>query len=199
MFHLTAGEPVADGVREIADDQLGTALAEIDDNEDRHDAVHEVRKRCKKVRGLMRLVRDDPSSHVWHQWRKRVKYHRYHGDILREAWLPVMEQREDLLRDLTDHLGDDHDLAELRTALVDDQVVDLRDEVLAGYVELIDERRTQLQHQALPLAARLFAATVDEHCDLVFGWWQRAVDDHAAEVEAVTDVPHDEPVIPAGT
>ncbi len=46
------------GVRRIAQEQLGKAIAEIDDSLlDRHQVIHQVRKRCKKLRGLIRLVR----------------------------------------------------------------------------------------------------------------------------------------------
>lgn len=49
---------VGDGVRRIAIGQIDKAIAELDDpGLDARLTVHQVRKRCKKVRGLMRLVR----------------------------------------------------------------------------------------------------------------------------------------------
>ena len=49
---------VEDGLRRIADEQIGEAISEIEDDRiGLHETVHEVRKRCKKVRGLLRLVR----------------------------------------------------------------------------------------------------------------------------------------------
>ncbi len=297
MYHLTAGEPVADGVRAVAKDQLDRALGFLDDEDvDAHESVHEARKRCKKVRALLRLVRDDvpdtyqaynselrdiarlvsderdaaahveahdlligvlgedvlaayagvraalvayrdgevlerirerlpevreqlatvrwnvdgwelpegdavgvlrqgyertyrrarrrwqeaaeqPSTHVWHEWRKRVKYNRHHTNLLQQAWPAVMELREDLCHDLTDRLGDDNDLAELREALVEQPKVELGDDVLAGYVGLIDGVRAQLQHDALPLAARLYGQPTGEHVDMVMTWWQLATDE----------------------
>ena len=49
---------VAEGLQRIAGEQIGKALAEIDDDKlDRQAAVHQARKRCKKIRGLIRLVR----------------------------------------------------------------------------------------------------------------------------------------------
>jgi hypothetical protein len=42
----------------VACEQIDKAIAEIlDEQLDRHETVHQVRKRCKKVRGLIRLVR----------------------------------------------------------------------------------------------------------------------------------------------
>lgn len=47
---------VGHAVRRIADEQIGKAIASIDER-DRPDAIHDLRKRCKKLRGLVRLVR----------------------------------------------------------------------------------------------------------------------------------------------
>lgn len=59
-------DSVQAGVRRIADEQIGRALGEIDDGDlDFAEKVHQVRKRCKKLRGLIRLVRpafDDYSA-----------------------------------------------------------------------------------------------------------------------------------------
>jgi CHAD domain-containing protein len=58
-YHLKrSDESVQAGLRRIAVSQLDKALAEIDDDTlDVHETVHQVRKRCKKLRGLIRLVR----------------------------------------------------------------------------------------------------------------------------------------------
>ncbi|MBW3542650.1 MAG: CHAD domain-containing protein [Planctomycetes bacterium] len=57
-FRLTSGESVAEDVRRIAREQIDRAIREIEDERlDRREAVHQVRKRCKKLRGLVRLVR----------------------------------------------------------------------------------------------------------------------------------------------
>lgn len=46
---------VADGVQRIAGEQIEKALASAEAR-DRNDAIHDIRKRCKKLRGLVRLV-----------------------------------------------------------------------------------------------------------------------------------------------
>lgn len=52
------GDPPESAFRAIALDQLGEALAELDRPDDEgRSVVHEVRRRCKKLRGLLRLVR----------------------------------------------------------------------------------------------------------------------------------------------
>lgn len=56
-FKLEPTEPLDVGVRRIAAEQIAKALAEIDTGQDRDAVVHSVRKRCKKLRALARLVR----------------------------------------------------------------------------------------------------------------------------------------------
>jgi len=57
-FRLPEGESVAEGVRLIAREQIEHAIDELSDRSLAQDlAVHAVRKRCKKLRGLLRLLR----------------------------------------------------------------------------------------------------------------------------------------------
>lgn len=57
-FRILDPRQAADEVRRIAREQIDRALGEIDDASlERGPTVHSVRKRCKKLRGLLRLVR----------------------------------------------------------------------------------------------------------------------------------------------
>jgi CHAD domain-containing protein len=57
-YRFQRSESVSRGVKRIAREQLKRALADIQNEDlDRHEAVHQVRKRFKKIRGLIRLVR----------------------------------------------------------------------------------------------------------------------------------------------
>ncbi len=56
-FKIERDEPVAEGIRRIAGEQIDAALAEIAAGDpQRPETVHSFRKRCKKVRGLLRLA-----------------------------------------------------------------------------------------------------------------------------------------------
>ena len=58
MFRLTQPNDVAAQIRHIACEQNSKAIAELDDESvSQARKVHQVRKRCKKLRGLIRLVR----------------------------------------------------------------------------------------------------------------------------------------------
>jgi len=57
-YRFKRGETVKSGLRRIAHEQIEKAIGEVDDPSLGSDAtVHQVRKRCKKLRGLLRLVR----------------------------------------------------------------------------------------------------------------------------------------------
>lgn len=98
-----------------------------------------------------------PSSERFHEWRKRAKYHRYHVRLLATAWPEVLDPTREALHDLTDLLGEAHDLAVLRARLVADPVA------FGGYrpvqvvSALADARRAELRARARGLGARVFA------------------------------------------
>jgi len=57
-FRFRANKNIQRELRRIAREQVQRAQRELDEQaEGRHEAVHDVRKRCKKIRGLIRLVR----------------------------------------------------------------------------------------------------------------------------------------------
>ena len=105
----------------------------------------------RRGRRELRAARAEPSTEALHEWRKRVKQLWYHGTLLRPAWPPVMEAFADEAHELSNRLGDDHDLA-----------------VLAGWVEenvgrepeleeAVERRRAVLQAEAFALGERLYA------------------------------------------
>lgn len=57
-YRIENHETLLAGVRRVAREQIAKALAELDDRAlDQATTVHQVRKRCKKLRGLLRLYR----------------------------------------------------------------------------------------------------------------------------------------------
>ncbi len=57
-FRFEHGEPVERGIKRMVREQIDQAIAEIDTPDlGHHERVHQVRKRCKKVRALARLAR----------------------------------------------------------------------------------------------------------------------------------------------
>ncbi len=82
----------------------------------------------------------------YHEWRKRVKDHWYHVRLL-----GADADREKQLDELSEWLGDDHNLAVLRGLLAGDSDA-------AAAVHLIARRQAELRERALALGEQLYAA-----------------------------------------
>jgi len=275
-YHLSQKKTVKAGIVKIAKSQIDKAIEEVDEGIDRHEVVHQVRKRCKKLRGLIRLIRpvfpdyakenvffrdaaselsyvrdsqsviesfedlvlyyddraegvsfetirrqlverrdeiaddaaeleeklkifrvrmveararvkkwkiseegfdalaggfmktykrgrkafskayENPSTESFHEWRKRVKYHWYHCRLLRQIWPEMLKVHRRGADDLSDYLGDEHDLAVLKETL-EKESHRFDGEDLERIYTLIGERRSELQHQAQLPGERLYA------------------------------------------
>lgn len=80
-YQMVSDETVSHAVRRIAREEIDDAIHEIENpRTDTHKTVHQVRKNCKKIRGLIRLVRPYiPDAHqVENAWyrnaSKRLSY-----------------------------------------------------------------------------------------------------------------------------
>ena len=97
------------------------------------------------------------TDEAFHEWRKRAKDLRYHVELLEPIWPETMKDLEKMLHTLTDHLGDDHDFAGLRTALTTSPKLTERAAGVTIVIELIDRRRSELQGAARPLGERIYS------------------------------------------
>lgn len=64
-YTLKPGESPAHGIKRIALEQIDKAVDSLNGSEDRNEAVHDARKRFKKIRALLRLVRDEIGEEVY--------------------------------------------------------------------------------------------------------------------------------------
>jgi len=108
-------------------------------------------------RRAMRAALDGQSDAYFHEWRKQAKYMRNQAKILTPVWPEMMTLLADQGHEVTDLLGDDHDLAVLADIVHEDlkDAVDRHERhALRG---LIADRRRTLQKHALALGGRLYA------------------------------------------
>jgi CHAD domain-containing protein len=116
-----------------------------------------LRRMYRRGRRAMRRAAADPTSENFHEWRKRVKDLWHALQILRSAAPRRMNKLANRTHKLSDLLGDDHDLAELRHyVLTHRQLFDDRLEVV-GLMRAIDRRRAELHGQAIELGSSLYA------------------------------------------
>lgn len=105
-YRIEQDESVQDAVQRIAREQIDRAIGEIeDDSLDQPETVHQVRKRCKKIRGLIRLVRPQfeqtyQAENAWYRDAARaISY-------VRDAQT-VVKTFEDLLEAYADQIDPD--------------------------------------------------------------------------------------------
>lgn len=97
----------------------------------------------------------DPTAAAFHEWRKRVKYHRYHVELLRPVDPRAAEVERDGLHRLSDLLGEEHDLSVLLGTVGSRPAGFGGQRAVRVAMLLGDARRSRLRHEAVVLGARL--------------------------------------------
>lgn len=70
-----------------------------------------MKKTLKRALTAMKTARRSGETDDFHEWRKRVKYHRYHARLLKHAWPDMIHPWIEAADTLGTELGDHHDLA----------------------------------------------------------------------------------------
>ncbi len=110
----------------------------------------------RRGRKRLRVVEEQTTVANMHELRKRVKDLWYQLRLIRDADKHLIGQLADHAHDLSDHLGDDHDLALLRDEVQrrDDSFAQPSDQ--RHLLEEIDQRRGELQFAAISLGGRIY-------------------------------------------
>jgi CHAD domain-containing protein len=110
----------------------------------------------RRGRRSMRAAADEPTDEHLHEWRKRAKDLWHALQIVRPADPKRMKSRASQAHELSDLLGDDHDLAVLRVHLAAADPTVLAKPTQTALLSVIDRRRSSLQRDALKLGARVY-------------------------------------------
>ncbi len=102
-YRLQDQETVSAGIKRIADEQIESSIHQLTHNiqVDRAEAIHGARKHFKKLRALMRLVRDDVSRKAYEQENACFRNAGRELSDVRDA-----EVRIETLDKVIDHFGD---------------------------------------------------------------------------------------------
>lgn len=136
-----------------------------------------VAKTYGRARARMSDAYGDATSAAFHLWRKRAKYHRYHLRLLQGAWSPVLKAHRRQAHELTDLLGDDHDLAVLRKDLIAEPERFGDERLVAALCGLLDRRRAELQAAARTVGQRCFAEDPERLVSRLRTYWESAAAD----------------------
>src|SRR4029453_1284835 len=146
---------------------MASAAAELDAGRSRIDAMPlkgdgwdpigpGIQRSYRRGRKRLRSVEEEASVTNLHELRKRVKDLWYQLRLIREADQPMIGALADHAHDLSDHIGDDHDLALLR-----EEAQRRRDAFSSPadqrhLLQEIDQRRGELQFAAISLGERIY-------------------------------------------
>ncbi len=110
----------------------------------------------RRGRKRLRTVEEDASVTNLHELRKRVKDLWYQVRLIGDADKHLLGPLADHAHDLSDHLGDDHDLALLRETVQRRRAAFADPAHKRHLLEQIDQRRGELQFAAISLAERIY-------------------------------------------
>jgi CHAD domain-containing protein len=127
-------------------------------------------KSYKRARNRMEEAYEDPDFERFHEWRKRIKYHRYHCRLLRSIWVGPMKARRSELKTLSDVIGYENDLAEFAMMMHDEDLFDT--DTRDALDRIISNRRAALHRNGRPLGERLFAEKPDKLVARFGRYWE---------------------------
>ena len=97
------------------------------------------------------------------EWRKYLKTHWYHVQLLRHVWPPLMKAYAGELDDLSHALGDHHDLHVLAGSI---------EPAPPELLEAITTRQHELETRAFALGARIYTERPDAFLTRMRSWWR---------------------------
>jgi CHAD domain-containing protein len=124
-------------------------------------------------RGRSRFAdaRAEASDAAIHEWRKRVKDLQYQLRLVGNSWKPVVDATSDQASELSDLLGDHHDLAILRDDALGRREL-FADRALEVLLEAIHERQGDLAHEAVALGRRIYAEKPKAFMRRLHAYWK---------------------------
>jgi hypothetical protein len=129
-----------------------------------------LRRTYRQGRRGLAAAADDPSDETVHEWRKRVKDMWYSLRLVGEAWEPVIRPLADQAHELSELLGDHHDLGELRRTIESGEA-GLAAGPKAELYELACARQAELHRAAISLGRRLYAEGPRRYVERLGGLW----------------------------
>lgn len=127
-----------------------------------------VHKTYKRGRKRLAEATDTRDPHVFHEWRKRVKYLWYQVRLVRNSATSILRPLSNRLHDLSDALGDAHDLVVLQGDIHETGLDSHYKEVVTT---VSTGMRVNLEQRALSLGRRLYVESPGDFVDRLEDYW----------------------------
>lgn len=150
--------------------------------EDGFDAFNDGLKRVyKRGRKAMKKAQIDSTVENHHEWRKRVKYLWYQMRILKNTWPEGLKGYINELHQLSDYLGDDHDLYDLRKKLHSKSDFN-ENEINVKHLDVLtDSFSNEKRHAARILGGKIYAENKKAFVTRVKSYWETSVQQFVSE------------------
>jgi len=159
-------------------------------------------KSYRQARKATKYAYDEPTDENFHNLRKAVQWHWRQMSLLARAWPDEFAVRVSAARELSQLLGDDHDLAVLAGAA--SAAADMTAEQKEAAVGLCQRQQQILRASAEFRAKRLFAETPDAFVKRMSAYWRysRSLDPRvevpSTSARQVAQTDHEAPAVVDG-
>jgi CHAD domain-containing protein len=120
----------------------------------------------------MSVAFKQPNNENFHEWRKRVKYHWYHVRILQDVWSNVMEAVANSLHELSDILGDEHDLVTLSAFISEESALSGQKMQKESLLNFCKRRQEELRKNSRPLGKKIYLENPSVFLKRMDGYWK---------------------------
>ena len=127
----------------------------------------------------------DASDEAFHELRKHVQFHWRHLLLLERAWPEALTARAKLAKDLSQILGDDHDMSMLAAFVSEHRESFGPGGEADGFIEFCRVEQRDLRRHVEPRALLLFAEEPEDFRQRIRAYWAAAV--HTAQEEAMEE------------
>jgi CHAD domain-containing protein len=134
-----------------------------------------LRRIYRRGRRAFEVAREDPTIENLHEWRKRMKDLWYAAQILRPASPRRMKALASHAHDVSDLLGEEHDLAVLNAEARQSRAP-ADEATLTALDGVIDRRRADLRHRALSAGEDLYARKPKKFVARIERRWRKRVE-----------------------
>lgn len=138
----------------------------------------------RRGRKAMAAAYDTSDDEAFHAWRKCVQAHWRHMVLLSRLWPETMDARAVQARELSQILGDDHDLFLVRRRIDALGKTDPPPDAVEAVLALVAKRQAMLRRLARPRGALLYAIAPRGHGRWLAAVWEAAADKQDADKDA---------------
>ncbi len=111
---------------------------------------------------------------AFHDWRKTLQRHWRHMQLLAPCWRSELSARAELARNLSQILGDDHDIAQLVRLVSAPTMAFANPEETASFIKRCRKRQKALRRDAQSRGARLFVEKPKPFASRIEAYWNEA-------------------------